>query len=84
MPSAIPPGFSPFAPRFLASLASYSPAHTSDTTAPALLNEFLTQVHAIGQEHIGGGAPVLAKASLWSVTSSPYANSEAACFARLP
>jgi hypothetical protein len=56
------PRVSPLAPRLLASLASHSPAYTSDTTAPALLNEFLTQVHALGQEHIGDGAPILVEA----------------------
>jgi hypothetical protein len=39
VPSAIPQGFSPLAPRHLASLASYSPAHTSD--------EFLFEIHPL-------------------------------------
>ena len=40
----------------------YPPAHTFDTPASALLDEVLIEIHPIGQEHIGKGAPVLGEA----------------------
>jgi hypothetical protein len=44
VPSATLWGFSPLAPRHLAPLTSYSPAHTSD--------EFLFEIHPLGQDRV--------------------------------
>jgi hypothetical protein len=50
--------------------AQCHPAHTSDTTAPAVVDQLLVEVHAIRQERISKGTLVLVEAyrfGAWSI-----------------
>jgi hypothetical protein len=55
--------------------------------ALTLLDKFLIEIHAFGQDYIGNGAPVLVLAECLKRDFLPVdqdTSSEAACFARLP